>query len=107
MNFEKFSLPPVNLEATNLADEWKYWLDAFENYRIATKLSKEDDTVQRATLLHLAGTGVQRLLSGLPGTKEKFEDVKTALTTYFQPKKNKWAERYKFRKRCQLFRLSI
>ena len=102
MNFEKFSLPPVNLEATNLADEWKYWLDAFENYRIATKLSKEDDTVQRATLLHLAGTGVQRLLSGLPGTKEKFEDVKTALTTYFQPKKNKWAERYKFRKRCQL-----
>lgn len=48
------------------------------------------------------GTAVQRLLSGLPGSKEKFDDVKTALTAYCQPKKNKWAERYKFRKRAQL-----
>jgi len=101
MNINKFNLPPVNLEATNLSDEWKHWLEAFENYRIATKLNKEDDAVQRATLLHLAGTGVQRLLSGLPGSKEKFEEVKTALTTHFQPKKNKWAERYRFRKRAQ------
>ena len=53
-------------------------MDAFENYRIATKLDKEADVVQRATLFHLAGTGVQRLLSGLPGSKEKFDDVKTA-----------------------------
>ena len=56
MNFNKFLLPPVNLEATNLADEWKHWLEAFGIYRIATKLNKEEDTVQRATLLHLAGT---------------------------------------------------
>lgn len=102
MNLEKFSLPPVNLEATNLADEWKHWCEAFDNYRIATKLNKEEDAVQKATLLHLAGTAVQRLLSGLPGSKEKFEDVKKALTAYFQPKKNKWAERYKFRKRAQM-----
>ena len=98
MSFNKFVLPPVNLEATNLADEWKHWLEAFENYRIATKLNKEEDTVQRATLLHLVGPGVQRLLSGLPGSKEKYEDVTEALTAHFRPKKNKWAERYRFRK---------
>ena len=101
MNFNKFNLPPFNLEASNLYDEWKHWMEAFENYRIATKLNKEEDSVQRATLLHLAGTGVQRLLSGLPGSKEKFEEVKSALTAHFQPKRNKWAERYKFRKRSQ------
>ena len=101
MDFNKFNLPPLNLDATNLADEWKHWMEAFENYRIATKLNKEDDNVQRATLLHLAGTGVQRLLSGLSGSKEKFDDVKTALTAHFRPKRNKWAERYRFRKRAQ------
>ena len=49
MNFNKFHLPPLNLEATNLADECKHWMDTFENYRIATKLNKEEDVVQRAT----------------------------------------------------------
>lgn len=98
MSFERFSLSPVNLEATNLADEWKFWLDAFHNYRIATKLDKESDEVQTATLLHLAGTGVERFLSGLPGEKKKFEEVKQALSAHFQPKRNKWAERYKPRR---------
>ena len=84
MNFNNFVLPPLNLEATNLADEWKHWLEAFGNYRIATKLNKKEDTVQRATFLHLTGTGVQRLLSGLPGNKkEKYEDVTEALTAHF------------------------
>lgn len=50
MSFERFSLSPVNLEATNLADEWKFWLDAFDNYRIATKLDKEEDGVQKAKI---------------------------------------------------------
>ena len=49
MNFNKFVLLSVNLEATNKAHEWKHWLEAFGNYRIATKLNKEEDTVQRAT----------------------------------------------------------
>lgn len=102
MSFERFSLSSVNLEATNLADEWKLWLDAFNNYRIATKLYKESDEVQTATPLHLSGTGVQRLLSGLPREKKKFEGVKQALSAHFQPKRNKWPESYKFRKRAQL-----
>ena len=34
MNFKenvKF-VCPVNLEATNFANEWNYWLEAFKNY---------------------------------------------------------------------------
>ena len=104
MNLDKFShlpLSPVNLESTNLADEWKHWFEAFQNYRIATKLNKEEDDVQRASLLHLAGPGVQRLLTGLAGVKVKYADVVKVLSDYFRPKRNKWAERYKFRKRYQ------
>ena len=48
MNFNKFVSPSVNLEATNKAHEWQHWLQAFGDYRIATKPNKED-TVQRAT----------------------------------------------------------
>mgnify|MGYP000117378362 FL=1 len=84
MNFNNFVLPLLNLEATNLADEWKHWLEAFGNYRIATELNKKEDTVQRATLLHLTGTGVQHLRSRLPGNKkDKYEDVTEALTAHF------------------------
>ena len=42
------------MDATNLANEWKFCLYAFANYRIATKLNKEDYNVQKATFLHLA-----------------------------------------------------
>lgn len=46
------------------------------NFKIASKLDKEDDVVQRATLLHFAGTRVQRLLTGLPGEKEKCDKLR-------------------------------
>lgn len=42
------------------------------------------------------------MLSGLLGENKKFEQVKQALSAHFQPKRNKWAERYKFPKRAQL-----
>ena len=44
---------------------------------------------------------MQRLVSGPPGSRDKYEDVTAALTAHFRPKKNKWAERYSFRKRAQ------
>ena len=57
------------------------------NFRIPTKLNKENYTVERATLLHLAGMGVQCLLSGLPESREKYEDVTATLARHFRPKK--------------------
>ena len=89
MNFNRFVLPSVNLETTNLAHERKHWLKAFENYRIATKLDKNEDTVQRATLLHLAETEMQRLLAELPGSKLKHENVSAALTMHFRSERKK------------------
>ena len=51
-------IPPVNMESSNLKEEWQRWIDSFVMFSIASKLDNEDDRVQRATLLHLAGIAV-------------------------------------------------
>ena len=98
------SLPaptPFNADASDLFSEWKHWVSAFEIYSIASGLSRKEDNVQRATLLHCLGPAVQRIFNTLPGEHESFAEVKTALDGYFAPKRNVVAEQYKFRSRGQ------
>jgi len=60
------SLPaptPFNVDASDLYSEWKHWVSAFEIYSIASGLSKKEDDVQRATLLHCLGPAVQRIFN--------------------------------------------
>jgi len=98
------SLPaptPFNADASDLYSEWKHWVSAFEIYSIASGLSKKEDDVQRATLLHCLGPAVQRIFNTLPGEHKSFEEVKTALDGYFAQKRKVVAERYKFRSRGQ------
>ena len=70
-------------------------------FSTASKLDNEDDEVQRATLLHLAGPAVQTVLNNLTGDKTSTKNVKDRLTEFFAPKGNKWAERYRFKCRVQ------
>ena len=93
-------IPPVNMECSNLK-EWQRWIDSFEMFSTASKLDNEDDKVQRATLLHLAGPALQTVLSNLTGNKTSTKNVKDRLTEFFAPKGNKWAERYRFKGRVQ------
>ena len=51
-------IPPVKMECSNLKEEWQRWIVSFVMFSIASKLDNEDDKVQRATLLHLAGPAV-------------------------------------------------
>ena len=90
-----------NIDAADLYSEWKHWLSAFDIYAIASDLKKKDDAVQRATMLHCLGPAVQRIFNTLPGEHKTFEEVKTALSGHFAPKRNVVAERYKFRSRAQ------
>ena len=94
-------IPPVNKECSNLKEEWQRWIDSFVMFPIASKFNNEDDKVQRATLLHLAGPAVKMVLNNLTGDKTSTKDVKYRLTEYFAPKGNKWAERYRFKRRVQ------
>ena len=80
------SLPaptPFNADASDLYSEWKQWVSAFGICSIASGLSKKEDDVQRATLLHCLGPVVQRIFNTLPGEHESFAEVKTALDGYF------------------------
>jgi len=60
----------INADASDLYCEWKYWVSGFDIYLIASGLSKQDDEVQRETLLHCLGPAVQRMFNTLPGEHE-------------------------------------
>jgi len=82
-----------NADASELYSEWKQWVSVFRIYLIASGLSKKEDDVQRAILLHCLGPTVQRIFNTLPGEHESFEEVKISLNGYFPPKRNVVAER--------------
>ena len=52
-------------------------------------------------MLHCLGPAVQRIYRTLPGKKEKYIEAVEALESYFAPKGNVVAERYKFCNRKQ------
>ena len=64
-------------------------------------LAEKSDSVQTATMLYCLGPAVQRIFTTLPGKKEKYLEAVKALESYFAPKRNVVAERYKFRSRKQ------
>ena len=102
----KPSLPaptPFNTDASDLYSEWKHPVSTFQIYSIASGLSKKEDDVQRATLLHCLSPAVQRIFNTLSGKRmhQSFAEVKTVLDGYFAPKRNVVAERYKFQSRGQ------
>lgn len=85
-----------NMDVSDLYSEWKQLVSAFGSYLIASGLSKKEDNIQRATLLHCLGPAEQRIFNTLPGKHEFFTEVKTAIDGYFAPKRNIVAEHYKF-----------
>jgi hypothetical protein len=94
-------IPSLNMDSTCMKDEWQRWLDSFKLFTVASKLNKEEDEVQRATLLHLAGTPVQTILTNLPGNKATSVQAIARLNEFFAPRGNKLAERYRFKCRVQ------
>ena len=44
---------PLNLEGNNLADTWRKWKQCFKVFSLACGLSKKEEKVQAATLLHV------------------------------------------------------
>ena len=95
------ALTAFNIDATDLYSESKHWSSAFEIFSIASDLQKNEDAVQKATMLHCLGPAVQSIFNTLPGERKSLEEDKTALNGYVAPKRNVVVERYKFRSRAQ------
>uniref|UniRef100_A0A8C2H5W5 Uncharacterized protein n=1 Tax=Cyprinus carpio TaxID=7962 RepID=A0A8C2H5W5_CYPCA len=79
-----------------------YVLRQFDNYLLAIGGDKVTDERKRALLIHCLGAEGQRLYNTLPLEHDEYSRTVSALTTFFQPKVNVVAERYRFRQRAQL-----
>ena len=95
------TISPLNVNSSDLANEYKVWTDSYEFYEEAIGVNEKADGVRRATFLHCLGAPVQRIFATLTGDKDTFAQAKDVLKAYFNPKKNVPGERHKFRQKAQ------
>lgn len=100
--------PPAFLECPGepkvALDAWK---KLFDNYLLAIGGSDFSAERKRALLIHCLGTEGQRLYNTLPLAANTYDGTVQALQTFFTPKVNVVAERYRFRQRAQAMGESI
>lgn len=63
--------PLVVNSDNNMAQEWTDWLDEYENYLIASKMSKEEAAVQTATFKHCIGPDAMKILNNMNLTADE------------------------------------
>ena len=90
---------PVDIHCDgNTAVCWCKWISRLENLFIAADVKVKR---QRALLLHYSGESLYEIYEILPYTGEDFKTFKDKFGKYFEPKKNKEYEIYKFRQARQ------
>ena len=88
----------------NLAENWKFFKQMWNNYEIASGLDTKTDEVRKATLQVVMGQKCSSALQNLNLTQAQLASSVTivnALNDYFLPKTNVIYERYKFNTRNQ------
>ena len=86
-------------------DEWPKWSKRFEQFRVASGLSTEDDARQVCTLLYCLGEEAEDVLKSTNLTKDERKVYATVLgkfDAFFQVRKNVIFERARFNRRTQL-----
>ncbi len=93
---------PFNLKSP---DEWPRWRKRFEQFRIASGLSSEDDERQVSTLLYLLGSDAEDVLTstGIATVdRKKYDNVVSSFDNFFKVRRNTIFERARFNRRNQL-----
>jgi hypothetical protein len=96
--------PPENFDFSS-PNKWNNWKQRFSFYRTASKLHKEDEDIQVATLVYTFGKEDDNLLKSFELSEshaKKYGNVLTKFDEHFNPKKNIIHERAKFHKRSQM-----
>ena len=104
-----FILPPpqvLEIHDANVADKWKKFRLAWDNYALATELDKKAEKGQVATLLTIIGEEARDVYSTFTrwasdAEKTKMDPVLTKFAEYCEPRKNVPFERYRFNRRAQ------
>ncbi|KAK7865355.1 hypothetical protein R5R35_006836 [Gryllus longicercus] len=98
--------PPrcLNLNSSNMSEEWKNWKQSFETYMVASGGNEKSDLVKIAILLHVLGEETMRIYDTLDITEDEkkvYATVMTKINNYFVPQVNTSVETYKFNCRVQ------
>ena len=91
-------------------DNWPKWKKRFEQFRVASGLSKEDESRQVNTLLYCLGEEADDVLTSTNITEDdrkKYATVLAKFDAFFQVRKNVIFERARFNRRNQLEGQSI
>ena len=86
-------------------DEWPRWSKRFEQFRVASGLSAEDDTRQVCTLLYCLGNEAEDVLRSTnisEDDRKSYRAVYSKFDSFFQVRKNVIFERARFNRRNQL-----
>ena len=103
-----YTLPPpsqLDIHDSNVAEKWKRFRLAWDNYSLATELNKKGENIQVATLLTIIGEDARDVYStfnwDVEGDNAKIAPVLQKFAEYCQPRKNVPFERYRFNRRSQ------
>ena len=103
-----FSLPPpppLDIHDAIVAEKWKRFKLAWDNYALATELNKKSEGVQVATFLTIIGEESRDVYSTFSWAEEadakKLKSVLDKFAEYCEPRKNIPFERYRFNQRVQ------
>ena len=88
-------------DPTNTSARWTQWIERFDTYLVASNIKATGR--KRALLLYQAGPEVHEIFKTLPdtGDEKDYDAAVKALTTYFEPDKNKIYQTYTFRQAKQ------
>lgn len=88
---------------------WMKWSRRFERYRVASGLKTKPEHEQVSTLLYAMGDCADDSLATLRIDEHKatYEEVRTALNSYFDVRRNLIVQRARFNKRHQLLGESV
>ena len=103
-----FQIPPPDILELNdgsTASNWRTWVSAWNNYRLATKLDKEEEARQVATLLAVIGKEANKVFRTFtwasPDVAKKIAAVVSKFEEYCIPRENTIYERFLFFTRDQ------
>ena len=103
-----FQIPPPDILELNdgsTASNWRTWVSAWNNYRLTTKLDKEEEARQEATLLAVIGKKANKVFRTFtwasPDNAKKIAAVVSKFEEYCIPRENTIYERFLFFTRDQ------
>ncbi|KAJ8024648.1 hypothetical protein HOLleu_34607 [Holothuria leucospilota] len=97
---ENLRAPEKLVVSGNVAEQWKFWRQKFEIYKVASGLSTKDPVIQCSTLLHAIGdAGLEVYNTFTFQTEDQKKDLNVLLKKFeehFSPKQNVTFERHVF-----------